>query len=235
MTIRFELPCINPTRLNDMQLKYLQTSSRHRYQPTCTWAMPFGDDENVEKSTKVESGSCIGCVGSSCEGIDSSRSLSLQCKLCMDINDVYHGKSQCFFMFALNRSFVFVLIVPFNIWTLFDFQGIQRYMVRNMGHFTNSKCWVASLITARRGSQPSSCSQLADHTQAFRSFFQVNVIGQRTFFRGDKTRHFLVHQSFLRIVIIYKTHMLLFTPTSSPLEIAHLTCFKILRIHPSPI
>ena len=50
------------------------------------------------------------------------------------------------FMFASNRPFVLALIIPFDIWTLSTFQGIQCYVVRNTRHFTNSKCWVASLL-----------------------------------------------------------------------------------------
>ena len=38
----------------------------------------------------------FGCVGSSCEGVDSNEWLPLHCKLCSNINDVYFGKYDFF-------------------------------------------------------------------------------------------------------------------------------------------
>ena len=37
------------------------------------------------------------CVGSPCEGVDSDQQLSLQCKYCVNIKDVYAGKSNMFY------------------------------------------------------------------------------------------------------------------------------------------
>ena len=42
--------------------------------------------------------SCFCCVGSSCEGVGSNQCFQLQCKLCMNINDVYFGKTNFSFL-----------------------------------------------------------------------------------------------------------------------------------------
>ena len=49
-------------------------------------------------------------VGSSCEGVDTNRWLSLQHKLCMNIDDAYFGKSEIYFD-VMNVKTTFVLIM----------------------------------------------------------------------------------------------------------------------------
>jgi hypothetical protein len=74
---------------------------------------------------KCQSGkwSCFGCVGSPCESVDSNQWLPLQCKLCMNINDVNFGRSNLFYV-HVKMAFVLTLTVQFNIWTFPAFWGI---------------------------------------------------------------------------------------------------------------
>ena len=63
--------------------------------------------------------SCFCCVGSSCESVDSNQWLPLQCKLCMNINDVYFGKSETSFDVHVKVAFVLTSTIQFNICKLF--------------------------------------------------------------------------------------------------------------------
>ena len=68
--------------------------------------------------------SCCCCVRSSTKGVDSNQWLQLQCKLCMNIRDVYFDKSKTFFGVHLDMAFVLTSTIQINIWTLYDFEGI---------------------------------------------------------------------------------------------------------------
>ena len=70
------------------------------------------------KVVKVGSGHLFCCVMSSCEGGDSNQWLPLQCKLCMNFDDVYFGNNKMFFEVHVQMTFVFISTLQFNIWTL---------------------------------------------------------------------------------------------------------------------
>jgi hypothetical protein len=97
----------------------------------------------------------------------------------------------------VKMAFVLTSIVQLNVLTLSDFKAILCIcMVKNMGQFTYSKSKVASLLCSTYfgmriggGAQLLSRSQLVDHTSIPLIFFQVNLIDQRSYFEGDKTRH----------------------------------------------
>ena len=46
------------------------------------------------KNVKVEGGHVVVTLGCSCEDVDSNQWLPIQCKLCININDVYFDKSE---------------------------------------------------------------------------------------------------------------------------------------------
>ena len=81
------------------------------------------------------------CVESLCEGVDSNQWLPLQCKHCMNIKDVYSGKSDVYSYVHVEMAFVLASTIPFNIWTFSKIEGILCiHVVRNMGQFTYSQC-----------------------------------------------------------------------------------------------
>ena len=62
----------------------------------------------------------------------------------MNIGDVYFGKREIYFDVHVKPTFVLASTVKINI---VDFWGIlYKYVGRNMGYFTHSKCKVAGLL-----------------------------------------------------------------------------------------
>ncbi len=116
-----------------------------------TWAVQFGHDENVKKKiVKVGSGHVLLCREVMHEGVDSNQSLPLQCKLCMNINDVYFDKSDLFIP-NLHQTMAFVLTstVQVNIQTL---QCLRNNLLGYCG------------FHILKGAQRISCFYLVDHT-----------------------------------------------------------------------
>lgn len=148
------------------------------------------------KQIKKIKWSCFCCVGHSCEGVqlDSSQWLPLQCKLCLNNNDVNFDKNEIFLNVHVKTAFVLTSIVRVNFWTLFDDEGILciLYVVRNMGPFTYSEChnvhlsvlWSAHFgMRSCRDAQLLCCSHLLDPTSIV-LIFQVNMISQGSFFEN---------------------------------------------------
>ena len=55
--------------------------------------------------------------------IYSNQRLRVQCKLCMNINDVYFDNSRIYYDVHLKTVFVLKLVVQFNIFIIFGFLG----------------------------------------------------------------------------------------------------------------
>ena len=138
-------------------------------------------------------------------GCDSNECLPLQCKLCMNIKNIYFGKSGFFLGCSCKMVVVLTSTVQFNVLTKCDFRGILSIdVVQNMGQSTYSKSNVASMLwfvhfgmRIDGVAKLLSCSCLINHTSIM-PIFHVNLIAQRSFLR-DKTRHFLVHH-FLQLL-----------------------------------
>ena len=75
------------------------------------------------------SGNVFVMFGSSCEGVDSNQCLPLQCKLCMNIKDIYFGKSDFFLDVHAKMVFVLTSTIQFNVLTQYVvFKGFFAYM-----------------------------------------------------------------------------------------------------------
>ena len=77
-----------------------------------------------EKMVKLGSGHVFLVLGAHVKVLTLINELALQCKLYMNINDVYSCKSEITFYVHVNIVFVLTLTVQFDIWTLSDFKGI---------------------------------------------------------------------------------------------------------------
>jgi len=89
--------------------------------------------------------SCFRCVGCSCEGVDCSQWLPLQCKLCMNIDNVYLCKNDYFYIHV--KMACVLSLFKFNVSILSNYWGIICIsVVRNLGQFTCFECNVASLL-----------------------------------------------------------------------------------------
>lgn len=86
--------------------------------------------EYVEKNAKVGSGkwSCFVVLGAHARVLNPIIVCHFNANsaptICINIKDVYYRKNETFFNMHVKMEFVLTPTVSFNIWTLYDFEGI---------------------------------------------------------------------------------------------------------------
>lgn len=114
----------------------------------------------------------------------SNQWLSLQCKICLTINNIYLGKSESSFDVYVNMVFVLTLTIQFNIWIFFlrEFFTYMWLEIWDNVYTPNaSLSWFAFFgMRAYEGAPLLSCSHLVDHTN-IPLISHVNLIGQSPF------------------------------------------------------
>lgn len=171
-----------------MQSKVLWTSSQHVIYP---YTIGLCNLEMIRMCKIFQHGkwSCLVWLGDHVRVLTPINGCHFTKKYCLNISGVNFGKNVFLGYYKCNLHAN--IAGPFNLWTIFDSQGILCiYVVSNMGQFTYSNCkvasslWLAHFVQRICGdAQLLSFSHLVVHTK-IPLIFQMNSIVQMSFFGG---------------------------------------------------